>query len=442
MKEVTIRIPDLSWRNVAVLLVLVLGGSLTYWQYCSRAKRPAEGAEHRTAEEALPKGGSVESQHEKESGHGHKEESSLSGTITLSPEAVRNAQIETSEVMLRSLQEWIEVPGIVEPDLTRVVRVRALARGVVRSVPVRLGEQVRAGQILFEYENIEVAELLGEYRRLVAQQAKLEAHAKAAGQAAERAKQLLAAQALAQKEVELRIAELDEAEAELEAHVASKEAVARRLRLFGLQPADLTTRSSGAPSLQRVATPQDGVVVDFKIAPGEVIAGEQEVLTVANMKRVWVMARVYEKDLGQVRLGQRAEISFLTFPDRKFRGRITQVNSSLDPQTRTAGVRVEVDNPHEDLKLQMFGTVRLLTGKVRSVPAIPIAALQRGDGSRQVFVQVSATEFQKREVQLGPQVEEWVEIVSGLKPGEKVVTQGAFMLKSELKKEEFGEHEH
>ncbi len=440
MKEVTIRIPDLSLRNLAVLLVLALGGSLTFWQYCSRAKRPAEGAEQRTAESALPTEGSAESEHKKESGHGHKEEAS--GTITLSREAVQNAQIQTAEVMLRSLQEWIEVPGVVEPDLNRVVRVRALARGVVRSVPVRLGEQVRAGQLLFEYENIEAAELLGEYRRLVAQQAKLEAHAKAAGQAAERAKQLLAAEAIAQKDVELRIAELGETEAELEAHIASKEAVARRLRLFGLQPADLTTSSSGTPSLQRVTTPQDGVLVDFKIAPGEVIAGEQELITVANIKRVWVMARVYEKDLGQVRLGQRAEISFLTFPDRKFRGRITQVNSSLDPQTRTAGVRVEVDNSQEDLKLQMFGTVRLLTGKVRSVPAIPIAALQRGDGSGQVFVQVSATEFQKREVQPGPQVGEWVEIVSGLKPGEKVVTQGAFMLKSELKKEEFGEHEH
>ena len=441
MKEVTIRIPDLSLRNLAVLLVLVLGGSLTFWQYCSRAKRPAEDSEQRTAESALPTDGSVESEHEKESGHEH-EQASNSGTMTLTPEAVQNAQIQTAEVMLRSLQEWIEVPGVVEPDLNRVVRVRALARGVVRSVPVRLGEQVKAGQILFEYENIEVAELLGEYRRLVAQQAKLEAHAKAAGQAAERAKHLLAAQALAQKEVELRIAELGEAEAELEAHIASKEAVARRLRLFGLQPADLTARSSEVPSLQKVTAPQSGVIVDFKIAPGEVIAGGQEVITIANLKRVWVMARVYEKDLGQVRSGQRAEISFLTFPDRKLQGKITQVNSSLDPQTRTAGVRVEVDNPKEDLKLQMFGTVRLLTGKVRSVAAIPRTALQRGDGKHQVFVQVSATEFQKREVQPGPQVGEWVEIVRGLKAGEKVVMQGAFMLKSELKKEEFGEHEH
>jgi membrane fusion protein, heavy metal efflux system len=439
MKEVRIRIPDLSLRNAAILLVLVLGGSLVWWRSGSRAKRPGD---HGAERPALATETSVESEHETESQHGHQEDSSPRGAITLSPEAVRNAQIETTEVTLRSLQEWLEAPGVVDPDLSRVVRVRALARGVVRSVPVRLGEQVQAGQTLFEYENVEIAELLGEYRRLVAQQAKLEAHVKAAAQAAERARQLLAAEALAQKEVELRIAELTEAEAELSAHIASKEAAARRLRLFGMQPADVTAPSSEAPSLQKVVAPQSGVIVDFKIAPGEVIAGEQEVITIANLKRVWVMARVYEKDLGQVKSGQRGEVSFLSFPDRKFRGTITQVNSSLDPQTRTAGVRVEVDNPKEELKLQMYGTVRLLTGKVRSVPAIPRAALQRSDGKDQVFVQVSPAQFQKREVQPGPQVGEWVEIVSGLKAGEKVVTQGAFMLKSELKKEEFGEHEH
>jgi cobalt-zinc-cadmium efflux system membrane fusion protein len=184
-----------------------------------------------------------------------------------------------------------------------------------------------------------------------------------------------------------------------------------------------------------VKAPQAGVILEFQIAPGEVLATDQEVMTIANLGHVWVIASVYERDLGRVKTGQTAEISFATFPDRTFSGRITQVAQRLDPETRTAKVRVEVENRDRQLRLEMFGAVRLPTQDPRVVPAIPETALQQLDGKNAVFVQTKAQEFQRREVTLGHKADGWVEVTHGLMPGERVVTQGSFYLKSTLLKE-------
>ena len=366
--------------------------------------------------------------------HVHEESESGPGeTVVLTAEALRNADIKTLEVELRPLKEWLEAAGVVEPDLNQVARVRSLGRGIVRRVLVRPGDRVEAGQVLFEYDNIELGELLGEYKTLLSQKGKLEARVRLTEQAVERARSLVAAQALAQKELEIRIAEQREAQAELEAHAENLNAVAGKLGRFGMSPDRLM--SSGASSISSVKAPQSGVILEFQIAPGEVLASDQEVMTIANLGRVWVIASVYERDLGRVKTGQTAEIAFVSFPDRTFSGRITQVAQRLDPETRTAKVRVEVENRGQQLKLEMFGTVRLPTQDPRIVPAIPETALQQVDGKNAVFVQTKAQEFQRREVELGHKADGWVEVTHGLKPGEQVVTQGSFYLKSTLLKE-------
>ena len=133
--------------------------------------------------------------------------------------------------------------------------------------------------------------------------------------------------------------------------------------------------------------------------------------------------------------GLTAEVSFVSFPERRFSGKITQMSQRLDAETRTAQVRVEVANPGQQLKQEMFGAVRLPTQDPRVVPAIPESALQLVDGKNSVFIQTKPLEFQKKEVELGHRSDGWVEIVAGLKPGERVVTQGSFYLKSTLLKE-------
>jgi cobalt-zinc-cadmium efflux system membrane fusion protein len=390
-----------------LLFTLLLGSAVFIWYYKGRTVQPE---------------------------HVHEESESGPGeTVVLTAEALRNADIKILEVELRPLKEWLQAAGVVEPDLNQVARVRSLGRGIVRRVLVRPGDRVEAGQVLFEYDNIEMGELLGEYKTLLSQKGKLEARLRLTEQSVERARSLVAAQALAQKELEVRIAEQREAQAELEAHAANLNAVADKLGRFGTSPDRLM--SAGAASISSVRAPQSGVILEFQIAPGEVLASDQEVMTIANLGHVWVIASVYERDLGRVKMGQTAEISFVSFPDRTFSGRITQVAQRLDPETRTAKVRVEVENRGGQLKLEMFATVRLSTQDPRVVPAIPDTALQQVDGKNAVFVQTKAQEFQRREVELGHKADGWVEVTHGLKPGEQVVTQGSFYLKSTLLKE-------
>ena len=406
MREITIRVPEFTLRNM-LLFTLLLGSAVFIWYYKGRTVQPE---------------------------HVHEESESGPGeTVVLTAEALRNADIKILEVELRPLKEWLEAAGVVEPDLNQVARVRSLGRGIVRRVLVRPGDRVEAGQVLFEYDNIEMGELLGEYKTLLSQKGKLEARLRLTEQSVERARSLVAAQALAQKELEVRIAEQREAQAELEAHAANLNAVADKLGRFGTSPDRLM--SAGAASISSVKAPQSGVILEFQIAPGEVLASDQEVMTIANLGHVWVIASVYERDLGRVKMGQTAEISFVSFPDRTFSGRITQVAQRLDPETRTAKVRVEVENRGGQLKLEMFATVRLSTQDPRVVPAIPDTALQQVDGKNAVFVQTKAQEFQRREVELGHKADGWVEVTHGLKPGEQVVTQGSFYLKSTLLKE-------
>src|SRR5262245_14274518 len=405
MREITIRVPDLTLRNF-ILLALLLGGGAFIWYYKGRTIEPE---------------------------HVHEESESGPGeTVALTAEALRNAEIKTLVVELRPLKESLEAAGVVEPDLNRVARIRSLGRGIVRRVFVRPGDHVEAGQSMFEYDNIELGELLGEYKALLSQKGKLEARVRLTEQSVERARSLVTAQALAQKELEIRIAEQREAQAELEAHTANLNAVAGKLARFGASPDRLS--SSAASSISSKA-PQSGVILEFQIAPGEILAADQEVMTIADLGRVWVIASVYERDLGRVKTGQTAEASIVSFPGWAFSGKITQVAQRLDPETRTAKVRVEVDNRGDQLKLEMFGAVRLPTQDPRIVPAIPETALQQLDGKNAVFVQTKALEFQRREVELGHKANGWVEVNHGLKPGERVVTQGSFYLKSTLLKE-------
>src|SRR4026209_2344184 len=219
MREITIHVPDFTLRNMT-LFALLLGGVGFIWYYKGRTVEPE---------------------------HVHEESESGPGeTVVLTLEALRNANIKILEVERRPLKEWLEAAGVVEPDLNQVARVRSLGRGIVRRVLVRPGDAVEAGQTLFEYDNIELGDLLGEYKALLSQRKKLEARVRLTDQSVARARGVVAAQALAQKELEIRIAEQREAQAELEAHAENLNAVAGKLGRFGTSTDRLI--ASGASS--------------------------------------------------------------------------------------------------------------------------------------------------------------------------------------------------
>jgi cobalt-zinc-cadmium efflux system membrane fusion protein len=366
--------------------------------------------------------------------------------VTIDEDARKTIGLKVESVERRPFAATLQTTGVVEPNATRVAHVRLLASGRVEAVQVRVGDRVRAGQPLLTYDNVELGSLVGDYLTAAAAVDRAVADADVARRALERGAKLAEAGGVSRAEYERREAEHKRTLAAVETERAALANVALKLRRFGMSDADIEgLRRSGGDSGTRsrtvVRAPFAGVVTFTNVSPGEAVDTVQELVTVADLSTVWVLGDVYQRDIGSVRSGQQAHVSVETYPGNPFTGRVTHVSDVLDPASRTAKVRVEVPNRDGRLKPGMFVTVQLPAAGEQEVLVIPTGALQEIDGQSAVFVQSSDTSFQKRVVETGPTVAGMVPVIAGLKRGERVVTDGAFMLKSKLKAASIGEGE-
>jgi cobalt-zinc-cadmium efflux system membrane fusion protein len=179
-------------------------------------------------------------------------------------------------------------------------------------------------------------------------------------------------------------------------------------------------------------SPIAGIVVQRNVTVGtEVSTGQdQPCVTVADLSTVWVIADVYEQDLARVHLGDEASVEVLAFPDRQFAGHITYVGNTVDPQTRVAQARVELPNPEFVLRPGMFANVQA-RGLAEGSAEIPMSAVLARRDQFFVFVQSGEGVYAQREVRPGEQRGQHIAILSGLRPGEPVVTEGAILLDAE-----------
>ncbi|MFB3827470.1 MAG: efflux RND transporter periplasmic adaptor subunit [Bryobacteraceae bacterium] len=367
--------------------------------------------------------------------------------LALSPEVQRKFGVQFAQAQVRALGRSIRVTGSVQANGSRVAHIRALARGRIDNVYVRLGDRVRAGQRLLAYDNVELGEAIGEYLSALAELQKAAAEAEVAHRALERARNLVDLGAIARAEFQRREAEYRNALATVEGRKAGAAKIEEKLHRFGMTDPEigkLDPRQGREYHRERshstLAAPFAGVITEFRAAPGETVGNQEALMTIADLSTVWVQADVYEKDIDSVREGQQAEVAVSSYPGRTFPGRITYVSDVLDPNTRTAKVRVEAPNPQDLLKLEMFATVRIPTRAARPVLAIPSGAVQNLDGATVVFVK-AGERFDQRVVRLGQAAEGWVEVLDGIAEGEAVITEGSFLLKSEIRKGELGHQE-
>jgi multidrug efflux pump subunit AcrA (membrane-fusion protein) len=185
--------------------------------------------------------------------------------------------------------------------------------------------------------------------------------------------------------------------------------------------------------------PINGVIIDRKSAPGELVGKDKEIYTISDPTDLWVIAEVKERDIGAVKVGQDASFSVLAYPGETFRGKIVRIGNQVEAQSRTLEVRIEVNNADGRLKPGMFADVEITTTILWDTIVIPDTALQTDEESQIVFVALDENKFQKRVVKLGMEQHGRVQVIEGLKVGEKLVTEGSFILKSEMLKAELGE---
>lgn len=185
--------------------------------------------------------------------------------------------------------------------------------------------------------------------------------------------------------------------------------------------------------------PSDGIIVERNVTVGELVEKSKSVCTISDPTKLWVIADVKERDIAAVKLGQEAAFSVLAYPQEKFNGKIVLVANQVESGSRTIETRIEVDNADGRLKPGMFTDVEITTTILNSVLVIPDTALQTDGDDQIVFVANDETTFEKRVVKLGEEQSGRVQILEGLKIGDKIVSVGSFILKSEMLKGEMGE---
>jgi RND family efflux transporter MFP subunit len=231
--------------------------------------------------------------------------------------------------------------------------------------------------------------------------------------------------------------ELEQATAESKAEQARLTSMREKLKLLGLTSKQI--EELNAPdqikSLVPVEAPLSGTVLARGVNPGEVLTGAKELFRIGDLSSVWIVGQVFEKDFASVRVGIPAVITTPSYPDRRFSGRVSFIDPRVDPQTRTAQVRIEVNNPGGMLRLGMFVDVTFgnAGGEASAeVLAVPTAAVQTIGQKRVVYLAAdNAGSFIQRDIVIGGERDGLTAVLSGLGSGERVVTEGSFLLRAE-----------
>jgi RND family efflux transporter MFP subunit len=214
----------------------------------------------------------------------------------------------------------------------------------------------------------------------------------------------------------------------------------QRLLLYGLPPGRVNALRSASQITSEIAltSPTSGVVTKRDVNTGQVVEANKELMRVTDLSSVWVIAQVFEKDLASIRSGSGASVTTDAYPGRLFRGQVTYVDPNISPETRTLQARVELDNPGQVLKIGMYVNVAFgsMGTAERTMPSIPTSAVQNMNDRQVVFVPTdSPNVFVVRPVRLGTESNGRFTVLEGLNVGDKIVTEGSFLLRAELLKQ-------
>ncbi len=354
---------------------------------------------------------------------------SAAGIVVLPPTESSRIGLVVQPVTRSEFRTHRDFPAILQPNQRAMADITTLVRGRVVDVYADLGQQVEANALLAILYSSELG---------LAQSAYLKSRAKlhVAEQAYGRAKFLLQEKVIGEAESQRRQAEMLSMQAEaLEAR--------NHLKLLGMSEEEMRRldRTREIRSHVPIVAPFAGRIIGRNLTRGEVVETTEKLFVVADLSEVWVRANIPEKDIPFVHSvhasgGTHAEVRVNAYSKEVFKATITYVGDVLDPATRTMQLRLELPNPEAKLKPEMFATIRIYSESQPDRLAVPESALQRDRDRTFVFVQRNANEYEARDVNVGESNGTLTTIHGGLEEGDRVVTHGAFVLKSELLKKQ------
>jgi len=339
---------------------------------------------------------------------------------------LRDLRLTTTKVAQRPGGESVNVVGELHADQGRYAEVGVSVTARVVRLIAAPGQTVRTGQVLAEAQSVELGRARADYDAA-------QARVTLARSALER-KRALADRIVPRREVQEAEADLAAAQAELRSAEAT------------LQALGVSARSGGDASRLPLISPIGGTVIERNIVLGQMIDPEHVAFRIGDLGSLWLVAHAYERDAVRVAVGAPARVTLAAYPGQVFTGRVAYVGRQVDAASRTIPVRVELANPQHALRPGMSASawLQISTGGQSVVVTVPVAALQRLRDQWVVFVPKSERTLEIRTVGRGRDLQGQVEVLTGLRPGETVVVDGAFLLKAEAEKAEFGgdHHEH
>ena len=314
-----------------------------------------------------------------------------------------SGEIRVETLRLQPLADTLVVNGQIQPKPLNLAHVSTRISGSIQTVQAVIGDHVSRGQVLATLYSAEFSAAEGDY---------------------------LLAQARAESGrgdgVEFR---------------SIAQSARQRIELLGADLEDLERldRTHEAIPYLPLRSPIAGIVTEVGAGVGRHVPAGTDLFGVVNLREVWAVVDAYERDMSRLRVGQPARLTTTAFPDLEFSGRIASLEGSFKEATRTLDVRLEVSNPELKLRPGMFVSARISTGTTRSAIVVDEAAIQAQGDSKVVYVALTDTTFTARAVGVRSLGSNRAEIVTGLRPGERIAMRGGFLLKSQASKSQLGE---
>ena len=308
-------------------------------------------------------------------------------TVKISPEVENNMGVRTALVKKDKLWRRIDTVGYVDFDENKISHIHLRTKGWIEKLLIKSeGERVKKDQLLFEVYSPELVNAQEEYLQALRS-----------------------------------------------GHKGLSRASGERLEALGISVSQIKklNKNRKASQFVKVFAKQDGIVSKLNVREGMFVVPQKEVMSLADLSSIWILAEVFESQADWVKSGQSAEVKLSYLPGREWKGKVEYIYPSLDPKTRTLKVRLRFDNVDEALKPNMFADVTIYGGAKREVHIIPRESLIRTGNDERVIVSIGNGRFQPREITAGIESGEFIEVIKGLSIGDKIVTSGQFLIDSE-----------
>ncbi len=371
--------------------------------------------------------GHEETDHEHEEGDAqdHQEEEAVSS----GDEWEELIGLETAEAFLRPLELTISVPGQIVPNQNQVAIISPFIESSINEVFVNIGDKVESNKMLLCLTSPEIGMLRAEY-------GKAKAELDIRRQNFERQLKLFGEKIISRKSYQE--AELEQKIAEIQYNYAIQKFLA-----VGVQNNEIdnppTDRCDDGGSTIHICAPISGIVTSRNASIGQKVDSSTQLFEIINLDNVWLEADIFEKDLAKLQMGQTVKVKVSAYPQNIFTGKIFYIGNTLNSDTKTINILVEIDNKQEKLKPGMFAETNIVVGEKQSTLVVQKEAVLEDENLKIVFVREEEG-YHRHVVTTGIESVEMVEILSGLAPGAIVVTKGNYQLKSKLKMSDLDPH--